>query len=132
MFREVFKVKNRKYVVCRDNIYVGEVIKTDEIHPHEEKGKKILISSAYYSLTSILFVLNDKGYAEDLIYNSPNYPVLNLTDDQICLNLESDGIVIQVGNCYFKLIFDLTDHERSTIPVKVLAQQFLSAFGVDI
>ena len=88
-------MKNRKYVVCRDNIYVGELIKTDDIYQYERDGKKELISGAYYSLRSILFVPDEKGLADDLIYNSPKYPILNITDNQKCLSLGENSIVIQ-------------------------------------
>ena len=28
-------MKNKKYVVCRDNIYIGEVVRTDSIYRYE-------------------------------------------------------------------------------------------------
>ena len=28
-------MENKKYVVCRDNIYVGEVVRTDSIYRYE-------------------------------------------------------------------------------------------------
>lgn len=88
-------MKNRKYVVCRENIYVGQVIKTDDIYQYERDGKSELLPGAYYSLRSILFVPDKNGLADDLIYNSPKYPILNITDDQKCLSLGENSIVIQ-------------------------------------
>ena len=88
-------MNDRKYEISRNDIYVGEVIKTDKINGYTCDGNLIIYPSAYFSLRSILFIVNDNGYAEDLIYNSPNYPILNITDSEECLNLGKESIVIQ-------------------------------------
>ncbi len=35
---------------------------------------------------SMLFVLDEEGHANDLLYDSPHYPVLNLSKNEDCLN----------------------------------------------
>jgi len=93
-------MENRKYVVCRDNVYVGEVIATSRIY--RLKGERDffrkktgqLMTGAYNSYRSMLFVPDENNLANDLLYKTPNYPVLNLTDDETCLNLGEKSIVI--------------------------------------
>lgn len=43
----------------------------------------------------MLFVPNEENLSNDLLYRSPNYPILNVTDDETCLNLEKNSIVIK-------------------------------------
>ncbi len=35
---------------------------------------------------SMLFILDEAGHADDLLYDSPHYPVLNLSKNEDCLN----------------------------------------------
>lgn len=86
-------MENRKYKVCRDNIYVGRVIRTGCVYQqgttsvsNESAGK--LDVERWRSYRSILFTLNEDNLAEDLLYNSPNYPVLNISDDKKCMNFD--------------------------------------------
>lgn len=43
----------------------------------------------------MLFVPNEEELSNDLLYQSPSYPILNVTDDDTCLNLEERSIVIK-------------------------------------
>ena len=43
----------------------------------------------------MLFVPNEENLANDLLYRSPNYPILNITEDNICLNFEKGNIVVK-------------------------------------
>lgn len=43
----------------------------------------------------MLFVPNKENLVDDLLYKSPNYPVLNVIDDEKCLNLKGRNIVIR-------------------------------------
>lgn len=94
-------MENRKYKICRDNIFAGEVIRTDEIYRYDgdtnffkiKPGK--LYPESWISYRSILFVPNEEKLAIDLLYQSPYYPILNVTDDEICLNLKKNSIVIK-------------------------------------
>lgn len=90
-------MENKKYVVCRDNIYVGEVVSLGGIYRHEIDGDlfgKLSVGS-WESYRSMLFVLNEDKLSNDLLYKSPNYPILNITDDETCLNLEENSIIIK-------------------------------------
>jgi len=95
-------MENRKYVVCRDNIYVGEVITTSQIeryngpednHNHYKIGS--LAPKGFRSCRSIIFIPNEDNYSDDLLYQSPNYPILNVTSDEECLNIKDQSFVIQ-------------------------------------
>ena len=80
---------NRNYVVDRDQIYVGEVVRTDRIYRYEgdtdffntKPGQ--LDTGSWRSSRSILFVPTVEKFTNDLLYKSPNYPALNITDDNI-------------------------------------------------
>ena len=94
-------MENKKYVVCRDNIYVGEVVRTDSIYRYEgdddffrtKPGQ--LRAGSWRSYRSMLFVPNEDKLSNDLLYRTPNYPILNVTDDETCLNLGENSIVIK-------------------------------------
>ena len=43
----------------------------------------------------MLFVPNENKLSNDLLYRTPNYPILNITDDKTCLNLGKNSIVIK-------------------------------------
>lgn len=101
-------MENRKYKVSRDNIYVGEVVRTDKIYRYEEDsdfyegdsdffGTKPgqLDTGSWSSYRSMLFVPNEENLSNDLLYRSPNYPILNVTDDETCLGLGEKSIVIK-------------------------------------
>ena len=94
-------MENRKYKVSRDNIYVGEVVKTDEIYRYEGDSDFFrtkpgqLKTGSWFSYRSMLFVPNEEKLSNDLLYRSPSYPILNVTDDEICLGLGEKSIVIK-------------------------------------
>lgn len=94
-------MENKRYVVSRDDIYVGEVVRTNCIYRYlgdsdfskTKPGK--LDTGSWRSFRSMLFVPNENKLANDLLYRSPNYPILNVTDDETCLNLGDNSIVIK-------------------------------------
>lgn len=94
-------MENRKYMVSRDNIYVGEVVRVDKIYRYEgdtdffrtKPGQ--LDTGSWFSYRSMLFVPNEKKLSNDLLYRSPSYPILNVTDDKTCLGLGEKSIVIK-------------------------------------
>lgn len=92
-------MENKKYVVCRDDIYVGEVVRTDSISYCYNKNNydymTLGITGPYKSYRSMLFVPNELNLANDLLYRSPNYPVLKVTEDQLCLKLGENTIIIK-------------------------------------
>lgn len=91
-------MENRKYVVCRDNIYVGEVVRPFSIFGDNyifrtKSGK--LYMHGWRSYRSMLFVPNENKLSNDLLYRSPNYPILNVMDDENSLNIGKNSIVIK-------------------------------------
>lgn len=94
-------MENKRYVVSRDDIYVGEVVRTDSIYRYEGDSEFFrtkpgqLDTCLWRSYRSMLFVPNEDKLANDLLYRSPNYPILNVTDDETCLNLGDNSIVIK-------------------------------------
>lgn len=89
-------MKDTNYVVNRDDIYVGLVVKSDTFRRYFDGN---INTGSYEILRSILFVLNENNYSEDLLYNSENYPVLNFTDENVCLNLDINSIVVKKVLC---------------------------------
>lgn len=94
-------MENRKYIVCRDNIYVGEVVKTRCVFRRgynnmgiNTDGEKLTIQS-WKSYRSMLFAPDEDSLANDLLYNSPNYPILNMSDEEACLYFNRSIILIK-------------------------------------
>lgn len=91
-------MKNNEYTVLRNNIYVGEVIRPYNIYRYEGDiaFSKTKVGDLYAdtceSYRSMLFVLDDNKLANDLLYDSPLYPVLNITDD---MKINDNDIVIR-------------------------------------
>jgi len=93
-------MENRRYKVCRDNIHVGEVVRTRYIYNkifnqflNTEEDK---LNIGYYrSYRSILFVPTEEKLADDLLYNSPNYPILNISDDERCMDFDDKITIIK-------------------------------------
>lgn len=94
-------MENRKYKVSRDSIYVGELVRTDGIYRYKGDSDFFLTKSgelttdSWFPYRSMLFVPNEENFSNDLLYRSPNYPVLNITDDNLCLNLEEKSVVVK-------------------------------------
>jgi len=94
-------MKTRNYVVKRDNIYVGEVVRTSSVYRYEGKrdffGIKSgqLTTDCWTSYRSMLFVPDEHRLSNDLLYRTPSYPILNVTDDNTCLNLGKRSILIK-------------------------------------
>lgn len=94
-------MENKKYKVNRDNIYVGEVVRTDRIYRYEgdtdffrtKPGQ--LDTGSWFPYRSMLFIPNKEKLSNDLLYRSPSYPILNITDDETCLGLGEKSIVIK-------------------------------------
>lgn len=106
MKKEEDYMKNTSYVVRRENIYVGQVIKLKNRLYRYENGvasyevvdstyeKGLFTPSSFRYNSSTLFVPNKEKVSDDLLYNRPSYPVLNVTDDDTCLQCEKGSIVV--------------------------------------
>lgn len=94
-------MESRKYTVCRDDIYVGSVVRTDRVYRYEgeepffntQPGE--LDTGAYREYRTMLFVPDQNRFANDLLYNSPNYTALNVTDDAIALATPAESIIVK-------------------------------------
>jgi hypothetical protein len=94
-------MESRKYTVCRDDIYVGSVVRTDRVYRYDgvepffntQPGE--LDTGAYREYRTMLFVPDQNNFANDLLYNSPNYTALNVTDDAISLAINKETIILK-------------------------------------
>lgn len=79
-------MKNLNYKINRDRIYLGEVARIYDYAEYLVDGEKhsYIDGSCFYRY--MLFVLTDDGYANDLLYESTNYPVLGIADHEVFLN----------------------------------------------
>lgn len=134
---QVMSKLNGDYKIDRDSIYVGEVIKPIDFFKYqyrcEETGQKVegkLRVDSYDLYRSILFTKDEENFAVDLLYQSPRYPILSITDENICMN--SDILVKDPYNLepllkYFghskKLSFEEILEIRKTY--------FSGSFGID-
>ena len=109
---------NKKYKVHRKNVYVGLVVKADDIYRCSELKINNYFSglsvSGYYPCRSMLFVPDENRLANDLLYNSPAYPILNVTDDKFCLAFDNKGIVIKDACNLDKLLTSFGYNEEIT------------------
>lgn len=92
-------MENRKYNVARDQVYVGQVVKSSHVYritdgfSKEENGK--LSVGCWRPSRSILFVPDENKHANDLLYNSPRYIALNVSPDEEGLNVAADTILVK-------------------------------------
>lgn len=86
---------NNLYKVKRDKIYVGEVIQIDQIGHSRDTGE--IQAYGYTPCRSILFELLDNKTANDLLYQSANYEVFDLMDED---RKEKQTGAIVVKNIY--------------------------------
>lgn len=127
-------MKTRKYIVDRDNVYVGKVIKASSVYRANSEGVYTkpgnLYPTKYLEYRTMLFTPNENKLADDLLYDSPNYPILNITDPSICLSFISDSIAISnICNLsellrYFKYDEKLSYHDILKIRKKFFAAGF--------
>lgn len=78
-----------KKLINRDSIYIGQIAKIYGVKEHNkenlckyvlqiEEGDLYYLSFVPYR--SILFTLDENRFSTDLLYDSPKYPILNITD----------------------------------------------------
>ncbi len=129
-------MKSRNYKISRDNIYVGKVVRANKIHRYEGDRTKPgqLSIESYFPCRSMLFVPNEEKLANDLLYQSPNYPILNVTDDETCLSFSGKNIIIVQNACnlskllkYFGYNKDLTFKDV----MKIRKTFFTGKFAMD-
>ena len=108
-------MERKNYLIDRNNIYVGKVcyinpknicfdddfsfmlnnslLSTEDINSNYDnktfmldKGKKyIFYDNKPLFQRTILFTLDDNNHSDDLLYNSPHYPIFNISLNNDCL-----------------------------------------------
>lgn len=80
-------MNNEDKKIYRDSIYAGALIRTSNIHryPIDVNPSFGVVPGSFYVneyhfCRTMIFQLNEKKLAEDLLYDSPNYPILNISD----------------------------------------------------
>ena len=124
--------------VCRDDVFVGQVKQTANIYRDENptnflgKEPNQLHTHSYFTLRSMLFVPDTQNFARDLLYKSPNYPVLNLTDAEYCLNLGESIVVDEICNLAELLEYFGYDKDLTFQQIKEIRRKFFTRrFGMD-
>ena len=74
-------MKNGRYLISRDNVYVGKVIDTTCVC--KESDCKTLCPGPFLEYRTMIFVLTKDKLADDLLYDSTNYPILNITPKDV-------------------------------------------------
>ncbi len=131
---------NKNYIVNRDNVYVGEVVEiTNNVcrrgsyidYLNVKKGKLAIYS--WMSYRSMLFTVDDNKMANDLLYKTPVYPILNITDDDICLNLKIGSVVLNEAYNLSSILqyFNFNDELKIEDLVKIRKMFFTGRFGMD-
>ena len=88
-----------KLKVYRDCVYCGKVVKTtSSLSKNIEISSGKLEVSSYFPYRSMLFTLDEQKKARDLLYESKAYPILNISDDSVCMQ---ESVVI-TDVCHLK------------------------------
>lgn len=72
-------MKKGRYVISRDSIYIGTIIKTNRKNIILDQNTGKLRVNSFEEIRNILFTPDSRGFAKDLLYSSPDYPILNMT-----------------------------------------------------
>ena len=76
-------MKTKEYTVDRDQICVGEVIKPGMVlYSNKETDEVEARNISVYR--SMMFVIDNKMWSNDLLYESPSYPILNISKVSDC------------------------------------------------
>ena len=74
--------------VIRDAVHVGQLIIARDLSflPEKEDPTEVnYIIEDSMPCRSILFVIDKKRYARDILYDSPRYPIVGVTEDKYCV-----------------------------------------------
>ncbi len=73
-------MENRKYKVLRDNVYAGQIVQNLDYQINsDEKNKGIISLRFHHVCRNIIFTIDSENRADDLLFNSPRYPISNVT-----------------------------------------------------
>ena len=79
-------MNNCNYSVDINNIYIGKVFKIYGSYNKSDVERDINKRSYHSFQRHMLFCVNEDGLANDLLYNSPEYPIMNITPDDLLVN----------------------------------------------
>lgn len=88
-----------KSVISRNSIYVGQVAYMNDVKEHNkqnsfnctcQRNEEDLYASSFVPYRSILFTPDENKFSTDLLYESPKYPILNVTDKDYFDKLRTD------------------------------------------
>lgn len=112
-------MKDRNYVISRDNVYAGRLLHAKGMYETYDHSR--IYPMNFNICRSILFAINPDKTSSDLLYESGNYPVLNVTDNKVVKNIIStskDGAfvidnVVNIGKLleFYRYDEKLTYHE---------------------
>lgn len=93
-------MKTVDYKISRENVYVGRIVKPLSFYLHNRKCNGYEVGDievgAWRTYRNSFFTINDELMADDLLYDSPNYPILNISNPDSYLN--ADPIIIKAYN----------------------------------
>jgi len=86
----IINVKNKNYSVDRNDVYYGRLIRIDAASLYDGNNvaqnggsAKMDIIAWHLWRDAVLFIINENR-ADDLLYDSPKYPVLGVSSDKDC------------------------------------------------
>ncbi len=126
----------KRELIQRENLYIGEVVSTTLRSIYRYLGENNYLRTQpgqlhvgnYKKARSILFTLDDEKKAIDLLYKTPHYPVLNLTNDlELYENLKKSPIIIKGAYALEELLayFDYCEY-LGIEEIKKIRREFFS------
>ena len=132
-------MKDKNYVVDRKDVYAGRLIHAKSVY--ETYDHSCIYPMNYNVCRSVLFGINPDQTSSDLLYESGNYPILNVTDNKIIKNnvrSSKDGAFI-IDNAinidklleYYGYDEKLTYHEILNVRNSIFSYFFLVQNSMD-
>ena len=101
---------DKKYSISKNDIYAGQVVLVKHVYRYRYlDGTTAIDVDDYQYLRTMLFTFDSTNKADDLLYNSNHYPILNKSDDNDCLRIQNGDIVVRI---YYPLKDLLLDYNR--------------------
>lgn len=80
-------MKNKNYAININNIYLGKVARINRIFVDNKAINK------YEVYRSIIFTPNKNNQSQDLLYDTPNYPIINISTNE-AMKLNDNTLVV--------------------------------------
>ena len=113
--------------IKRDKLYVGELVIP---HEYQLKDNGEIVVYTYDNCRNILFSLDENEMASDVLYETPNYPVVNITNPTKYIDSDmviKDAICLDELLKYFGYPEELTKEDIN----KIRDTFFTGSFGLD-